>query len=92
MTVLRKAERKKKEQGSRPNGVPLADRLLKTLMYWPENHTYFHIAETNGIDDSAFWRSMSWIEDALVRSGAFGSARISVCEGEWGHPPLGDEL
>ena len=69
--VLRKAEREKQAKGGRPNRVPLADRLLMALTYWREYRTYFHIAQSYGIEESVCYRNIRWIEDALMASGAF---------------------
>ena len=69
--VLRHAEREKKRRGGRPNDIALADRLLMTLMYWREYRTFFHIAQAYGIVESVCWRNVRWIEDALIKSGAF---------------------
>jgi Helix-turn-helix of DDE superfamily endonuclease len=71
LAVLRRAERKKKKRGGRPNDVALTDRLLMTLMYWREYRTFFHIAQTYGIAESMCWRNVRWIENALIGSGAF---------------------
>ena len=40
-------------------------------MYWRENRTYFHIAQTYGISDSACWKTVRWVETALIQSGVF---------------------
>ena len=69
--VLRKAEREKRSKGGRPNTVPLADRLLMALTYWREYRTYFHIGQSYGIEESVCYRNIRWIEDALIKSGAF---------------------
>ena len=69
--VLRKVEREKQSKGGRPNSVPLADRLLMALTYWREYRTYFHIAHSYGIEESVCYRNIRWIEDALIKSGAF---------------------
>ena len=69
--VLRKAEREKQSKGGRPNSVPLTDRLLMALTYWREYRTYFHIAQSYGIEESVCYRNIRWIEDALITSGAF---------------------
>lgn len=69
--VLCKAEREKQSKGGRPNSVPLCDRLLMALTYWREYRTYFHIAQSYGIEESVCYRNIRWIEDALMASGAF---------------------
>jgi len=71
LKVLRKAEREKRAQGGRPNSVSLADRLLMALTYWREYRTYFHIAQSYRIEESVCYRNIRWIEDALIKSGAF---------------------
>lgn len=57
-------------RGRRPKHC-LEDRLLLTLMYWREYRTYAHIGQTYGLSESAVWRTISMMEKALLRCGAF---------------------
>jgi hypothetical protein len=71
LKVLKEAEREKRWHGGRPPKLSLADRLLMTLMYWRENRTYFHIAQTYGLNEGVCWRIIRWVENALIQSGVF---------------------
>ena len=55
----------------RPPTLSREDQLLLTLMYWREYRTQFHIAGTYGISESAVCRTITKVEDALVKSGVF---------------------
>ncbi len=57
--------------GGRTPKLSIEDCLLMALMYWRENRTYFHIAQTYGISDSACWSTVRWIENTLIQSGVF---------------------
>lgn len=70
--VLNAAEKEKfGRHGGRTPGMAMEDRLLMALMYWRENRTYFHIAQTYGISDTACWNTIRWIENALIQSRVF---------------------
>jgi hypothetical protein len=70
--VLNAAEEEKfsKHGGRRPSLI-MEDRLLMALMYWRENRTYFHIAQTYGISDTSCWNIIRWIENTLIQSRVF---------------------
>ena len=65
--ILRDAEIHKKAQGGKPNKLLIEDRLLMTLEYLREYRTYFHIAKTYDISESACYRNIRWVEDVLVK-------------------------
>jgi hypothetical protein len=65
--ILRDAEIHKKAEGGKPNKLLMEDRLLMTLEYLREYRTYFHIAKTYGISESACYRNIRWVEDVLVK-------------------------
>jgi predicted DNA-binding protein YlxM (UPF0122 family) len=44
---------------------------LMMLEYWREYRTYFHIAQTRGISESAVYRNVKWCENTLAKSKAF---------------------
>ncbi len=69
--VLTEAQKKLHWHGGRNPALTLEDSLLMALMYWRENRTYFPIAQTYGISDSACWRIIRWVEDTLMQSGVF---------------------
>jgi hypothetical protein len=55
----------------RPPKLSRADQLLLTLMYWREYRTEFHIALAYGMSESAVWRAIQKIENALIKSEQF---------------------
>ena len=65
--ILKKAEAVKKIQGGKPNNLTMEDRLLMTLEYLREYRTYFHIAHSYGLSESACYRNIRWIEDVLIK-------------------------
>jgi hypothetical protein len=69
--VLKGAKVKVHWNGGRNPKLSVEDSLLLTLMYWRESRTYFHIAQTYGISDSACWKTVRWVETALIQSGVF---------------------
>jgi Helix-turn-helix of DDE superfamily endonuclease len=71
IAIVKDAERKKKSKGGKPHRVKLEDRLLMTLEYLREYRTYFHLGQSYGLSESACYRSCRWIEDTLIKSGAF---------------------
>jgi len=85
--VLTKAEQEKySKHGGRTASLSREDRLLMTLMYWRENRTSFHIAQTYGISDSYCWRTVRWVEDTLIQSGVFrlpGKKKLLESDVEW---------
>ena len=58
-------------RGGKPHRLKLEDRLLMALEYLREYRTYFHLGRSYGLSESACYRSCRWIEDALIKSGAF---------------------
>ncbi len=69
--VIKDAEVEKYTHGGRPSKLSVENRLLMLLMYWRENRTYFHIAQTYGINEGACWRMIAWLEQVLIKSGTF---------------------
>lgn len=65
--ILRTAEFLKNIQGGKPNKLPIEDRLLMTLEYLREYRTYFHIAKTYDMSESACYRNIRWVENVLVK-------------------------
>ena len=41
------------------------------LEYLREYRTYFHISRSYGISESACYRNIRWVEDTLIKDGAF---------------------
>ena len=67
LSILNEAEAIKKAQGGKPNKLLMEDRLLMALEYLREYRTYFHIAKSYGISESACYRIIRWIEDTLIK-------------------------
>jgi len=71
VTILREAEVLLKNQGGKPNKLTIEERLLMALEYLREYRTYFHISRSYGISESACYRNIRWVEDTLIKDGAF---------------------
>lgn len=69
--ILCEAEALLKACGGKPNKLSIEDRLLMTLEYLREYRTYFHISRSYGISESACYRNIRWVEDALIKDGTF---------------------
>jgi Helix-turn-helix of DDE superfamily endonuclease len=69
LAVLRKNEEEKKP--GRPSKLKLEDQILMTLQYLHEYRTYFHIAQSWGINESTAYRIVRKVEDSLIRAGVF---------------------
>jgi len=67
IAILKASESKKKSRGGKPNILPMEDRLLMALEYLREYRTYFHIASSYAISESACFRNIRWIEDTLIK-------------------------
>lgn len=70
--ILKEAEKKKKNFGGKPNKLIIEDRLLMALEYIREYRTYFHVAASYQISESACYRNIRWIEDVLIKHPDFG--------------------
>lgn len=67
LEILKEAETKKKAAGGKPNHLAMEDRLLMALEYIREYRTYFHVASSYGLSESACYRNIKWIEDTLIK-------------------------
>ena len=65
--ILKEAEKNKKNIGGKPNKLIIEDRLLMALEYIREYRTYFHVAASYQISESACYRNIRWIEDVLIK-------------------------
>jgi hypothetical protein len=85
--VLIGAEQDKhRKHGGRTPQLAIEDRLLMALMYWRENRTYFHVAQTYGVSDNCCWGTIRWVENALIQSGVFrlpGKKKLLESDVEW---------
>jgi len=81
--VLFAAKCKQKAAGGKPNTLCIEDQLLMMLEYWREYRTYFHIAQSYGLSESAAYRNIKWCENTLAKSKAFRlPGRKAVAAGE----------
>jgi hypothetical protein len=81
--VLFAAKSKQKAAGGKPNMLSIEDQLLMMLGYWREYRTYFHIAQSYGLSESAAYRNIKWCENTLAKSKAFRlPGRKAVTAGE----------
>lgn len=69
--ILKEAEKKKKNIGGKPNKLIVEERLLMALEYIREYRTYFHVAASYQISESACYRNIRWIEDVLIKHSDF---------------------
>jgi hypothetical protein len=67
LVIIRIADQKKKGKGGRKNKLILEEQLLLTLEYLREYRTYFHISQSYGISESTAYKTVRWIEDALIK-------------------------
>ena len=58
-------------KGGKPPKLSVLDKLIITLGYWREYRTYRNIAFDYGVGKSAIGNSIIWVEDTLIRDGAF---------------------
>ena len=65
--ILKEAEFSKKSLGGRPNKLSIEDQLLMALEYIREYRTYFHVAASYQVSESACYRNIRWIEDVLIK-------------------------
>jgi len=71
LDILERACRSGRGNGGRPRVLGVAEMLLMTLEYLREYRTYFHIATSYGVCESTAYRCIKWVEETLVRDGAF---------------------
>lgn len=71
VVVLQDAIDKRYKSSGRRGLLTLEDKLLMTLEYLREYRTYFHLSQSYGLSESACHRACRWVEDTLIKSGAF---------------------
>lgn len=69
--ILKEADNEKKSKGGRKNKLTTEDQLLMALEYIREYRTYFHIAKSYGVSESASYKTIKWIEDTLIKHPLF---------------------
>jgi Helix-turn-helix of DDE superfamily endonuclease len=58
--ILKEAEFSKKLLGGRPHKLSIEDQLLMALEYIREYRTYFHVAASYQVSESACYRNIRW--------------------------------
>ena len=71
VNILKEATFSKKALGGRPNRLSIEDQLLMTLEYIREYRTYFHVAASYQISESACYWNIRWIENVLIKHSDF---------------------
>ncbi|GHV17303.1 hypothetical protein FACS189425_03250 [Clostridia bacterium] len=69
--ILTRAYNEKHSRRGRRPKLCIEDMLLAALEYLREYRTYAHIAASYGIAESNLYRTVKWVEDTLVKDGAF---------------------
>jgi len=57
--------------GGKPPKLTVLGKLIITLGYWREYRTYRNIAFDYGVSKSAIGNAVIWVEDTLIKDGAF---------------------
>ncbi|MBW3058639.1 MAG: IS5/IS1182 family transposase [Spiroplasma poulsonii] len=71
LDILKVAEIEKFKKGGKTNKLSLENRLLRTLLYWREYQTYFHLGKSFDISEANCYRNIKWIEDILIKNSDF---------------------
>jgi hypothetical protein len=69
--ILEAAYMTKHKRRGRQAKLCIEDMLLATLQYLREYRTFAHIAVSYGIHESNMYRTIRWVEDTLIKDGAF---------------------
>jgi Helix-turn-helix of DDE superfamily endonuclease len=65
------AEKVLAKKSGRPSKLSIEDQVLMTLEYWREYRTHFHMSVGWGLDESNVRRTISKVENILIKSGLF---------------------
>ena len=71
MVEIVENQEKLKTKTGRPSKLSLENQVLMTLEYLREYRTYFHIAQSWGVNESTAYRIIRKIENILIRSQEF---------------------
>lgn len=82
LTILTEAHARKKTRGGRPNKLHVPEMRMMALEYLREYRTYFHVAASDGLAESSAYETIRWVEDTLVKSGAFSLPGRKALSGE----------
>jgi len=72
LDILQEAFEKQHRRGGKPpTKLHVEDKLLLALQYWREYRTMEHLAFDYNTVKSYIHKSIEWVENTLIRSGAF---------------------
>ena len=71
MVEIVENQEKLKTKTGRPSKLSLENQVLMTLEYLREYRTYFHIAQSWGVNESTAYRIIRKLENILIRSPEF---------------------
>jgi len=71
LEILRPAKVALTSKGGPKPKLSIEDMLLATLEYLREYRTYAHVAASYGVSESSIFRIIKWVEDTLIKDGAF---------------------
>jgi hypothetical protein len=70
--LLREAYGEKHKRRGRHSKLDVADMLMLACKYWREYVTFFSLATEYGVAESTAHDITVWVENVLIKSGAFG--------------------
>lgn len=71
LEILNEQYQKDHEKGGKPPKLSTLDKLIIMLCYYREYRTMQHIAFDYSVSKSTICESIQWVEQTLVKSGAF---------------------
>ena len=69
--ILGSAEAARRAKGGPKPKLGVEDMLLPALEYWREYRTFAHIVASFDLSESQMFRIVRWVEDVLIKDGAF---------------------
>lgn len=69
--IVNQIHHRQKPGTGRPSKLTTEDQVLMTLEYLREYRTYFHIAQSWGVNESTAYRIVRKVEDYLITSAVF---------------------
>jgi hypothetical protein len=69
--VVKEHEQNNRNNRSRPYRFGVEDRILILLCYYREYPTFFHLGIKYGINESTAFRTITYLENLLIKSGVF---------------------
>jgi len=70
--ILREAYAAKHKRRGRHSKLDVAEMLMLACKYWREYVTFLSLAHEFGVAESTAHDITVWVEDVLIKSGAFG--------------------